>query len=113
EVTFYFAVSRAFGSPPVRPPFVTAQLVSMLGAPAVSKVCGSHAFVVCRFQDRFPIDAASFLWSEDERTGVFSVVDVQTKRLLSDEQARFALAIIPPNLKHYATGVCLGALQQL
>lgn len=113
EVAFSFAVNRAFGSPPVHPPFVMAKLVSILGKPAVSKVCASNAFVVCRFQDRLPIDNASFVWSEDEHTGVFNVVDVQTKRLLSDEQARFALAIIPPNLGHFARGVFLDALRQL
>lgn len=113
EVMFSFAVSRAFGSPPIRPPFVTAKLLSMLGEPAVSKVCGSSAFVVCRFKDRFPIDSDSFLWSEDERTGIFSVVDVQTKRLLDDEQLRFALAIIPPNLGHVVAGVSMDALRQL
>jgi len=113
EATFSFGVSRAFGSPPIRPPFVTAKLVSMLGKPAVSKACGSNAFVVCRFQDRLPVDSDSFLWSEDERTGIFNVVDVQTKRLLDDEQLRFALAIIPTNLGHFVAGVFLDALRQL
>jgi hypothetical protein len=113
EAGFYFAVSRAFGSPPVRPPFVTAKLVSMLGEPAVSKVCGSNVFVVCRFQGRFPISTDSFLWSQDERTGIFSVVDVQTKQLLDEEQLRFALAIIPPNLGHFVSGIFLDALRQL
>jgi hypothetical protein len=113
EVTFSFAVSRAFGSPPVRPPFVTAKLVSMLGEPAVSKVCASNAFVLCRFRDRFPIDSDTFLWSEDEHTGVFNVVDARTKRLLDDEQLRFALAIIPPNLGHFVAGLFLDALRQL
>jgi hypothetical protein len=113
EVAFSFAVTRAFGSPPVRPPFIMAKLVSMLGPSAVSKVCASHDFVVCRFQDRFPLDDQLFLWSEDESTGVFSVADVQTKRALSDEQTRFALAIIPPNLGHVAAGVCFDGLRQL
>jgi hypothetical protein len=113
EFAFYFGVTQAFGSPPVRPPFVTAKLVSMLGESAVSKVCGSYAFVVCRFQDRFPVSTDAFLWSPDERTGIFSVVDVQTKRLLDDEQLRFALAIIPPNLGHFVAEVFLDALRQL
>jgi hypothetical protein len=113
EAGFDFAVKRAFGIPPVRPPFAMAKLVSMLGEPAVSRVCGSNAFVVCRFQDRFPISAESFLWSQDERTGIFSVADVQTKRLLEQEQLRFALAIIPPNLGQFVAGVSHDALQQL
>lgn len=113
EVAFTFAVTRVFGDPPVRPPYVMAKLVSMLGEPAVAKVCASNAFVVCQFQDRFPVDAESFLWSEDERTGIFNVADVQTKRLLSDEQMRFALAIIPANWGHFVADVSRDALRQL
>lgn len=113
EFAFSVAVNRAFGSPPIRPPFVMAKLVSLLGEPAVSKVCASHDFVVCRFQSRFPLDTDTFLWSEDERTGVFSVVDVPTKRLLQDEQLRFVLAIIPPNLGHIVAAGSLDALRQL
>jgi hypothetical protein len=113
EVTFSFAVNRAFGSPPIRPPFIMAKLVSLVGEPAVARVCVDHDFVVCRFQSRFPIDNDSFLWSEDERAGVFSVVDVPTKRLLCDEQLRFALAIVPPNLGRIVSGELLDALRQL
>ena len=109
----FFCGEPDIWQPPCTPPFVTAKLVSMLGEPAVSKVCGSNAFVVCRFRDRFPIYPGLFLWSEDERIGVFSVVDVQTKRLLADEQPRFALAIIPPNLGHFVAGLFLDALRQL
>ena len=112
EVAFSFAVTRAFGSPPVRPPFVTAELVSLLGAPAVSNVCLSNAFVVCRFQDRLPIDDEAFLWSEDNRTGVFGVADPETKRAMEKEQLRFALAIVPPNLQACFVGVAHDALRQ-
>jgi hypothetical protein len=113
ESAFYYIVSRTFGDPPVRPPFVTAKLVSMLGEPELAKVCGSNAFVVCRFKNRSPIDNDRFLWSENQRFGVFSVVDSRTKRLLSDEQFRFALAIIPPNLGRVASSVSQDALRQL
>jgi hypothetical protein len=112
EVTFSLAVGRIFGSPPVRPPFVTAKLVSMLGWPAVSKVCGSNAFAVCRFRGQSS-DFNSFLCSEDKRTGTFLVADVQTKRLLGDEQMRFALAVIPPNLGRFVAGASLDVLRQL
>ena len=113
EVAFSLGVRRAFGMAPVRPPFLTAKLVSMLGAPAVSNVCRSNTFAVCRYQDRFPVDCESFLWSEDEHTGVFTIADVQTKQLLDAEQVRFALAIIPPNLSGFVGGVFRDALQQL
>jgi hypothetical protein len=113
EVTFSLAVSLTLGGPAIRPPFVMAKLVSMLGEPAVAKVCEANNFVVCRFQERFPIDDKTFLWSIDDHAGVFNVVDVQTKRLLSDEQSRFALAIIPPNLGRFIAGVSLDSLRQL
>jgi len=113
QVLFSFAASRVLGYPPIRLPNVTAKLVSMLGKPAVSKVCRSHAFVVCRFQDRLPVDIDTFVLSGDERIGIFSVADVQTKRFLSDEQLRFALAIVPPNLMQVVAGVCVDALRQL
>jgi hypothetical protein len=113
ELMFSAGVRRALGGPPIRPPFVTAKLVSMLGRPAMAKVCASDAFVVCRFQDRFPVDAESFLWSEDERTGIFSVADVRTKRLLSDEQLRFALAVIPANVGRLVADASIDSLRQL
>jgi len=113
EIAFSIGVRRAFGMAPVRPPFLTAKLVSMLGAPAVSKVCGSSAFAVCRFQGRFPVDCDSFLWSDDERTGIFSVSDVQTKQLLAAEQIRFALAIIPQNIGPFIVGVSRDVFRQL
>jgi hypothetical protein len=113
EFAFSFAVSKALGSAAVRPPFVTAKLVSMLGKPAVSIICQSNSFVVCRFQDRLPIDTEAFLWSEDENAGVFGVADPETKRLLGAEQWQFAMSIIPPNLGHFVAGISLDALRQL
>jgi hypothetical protein len=116
EVAFSLGVSRALGTPPVRPPFVTAKLVSILGESAVSQACASNEFAVCKFLDRFPVGSYScdsFLWSEDKRTGVFNVADRQTKQVLSEEQMRFAMAIIPANLPRFASGVFHDALRQL
>jgi hypothetical protein len=113
EATFSFAVGRAVGSPPIRPPFIMAKLVSMLGQPAVAKVCESKHFAVCDFLGRFPIDGKTFLWSLDEHIGVFNISDVQTKRLLSDEQVRFALAIVPPNVGRVVVGISRDTLRQL
>jgi hypothetical protein len=113
EATFSFAVGKAVGSPPIRPPFIMAKLVSMLGQPAVAKVCESNHFAVCDFLDRFPIDDKTFLWSFDEHAGVFNIADVQTKRLLSGEQARFAFAIVPPNVGRVVAGISLDTLRQL
>jgi hypothetical protein len=113
EATFSLAVKKTFGAPPIRPPFVTAKLVAMLGQPAVASVCKSNNFVVCRFQDRFPIDDKTFLWSGDPRAGVFNVADAETKRSLDNEQTRFALAVVPHNLGRFVVGVLRDALRQL
>ena len=113
EVAFSLAVSRATGNRPVRPPFVTAKLVEMLGQSAVTQVCASKQFAVCRFRDRLPVDYETFLWSEDERTGVFQVADAQTKQVLGYEQMRFALAVIPSNIGPFVSGVFHDSLRQL
>lgn len=113
EITFSFAVNRALGAPAIHPPFLTAKLVSTLGEPAVADLCRQQSFVVCQFQDRFPIDNKSFLWSTDKRVGVFNVVDTPTRRLLGKEQLAFALAIIPPNFGHFVAGFSLDFLRQL
>lgn len=113
EAAFSFGVTRVLGAPPVRPPFVSATLVSILGAPAVSRVCASNDFAVCRFQDRFPIDTDRFLWSEDKDSGVFNVADAHTRHALGKEQIRFALAIIPQNPGRFVSGILHDALRQL
>lgn len=113
ESAFAFGVTRALGTPPIRPPFISARLVSMLGAPAVSRVCASNDFAVCRFQDRFPTDIEKFCWSEDKGIGVFNVADERTKRALSQEQLRLALAMIPKNPVRFAYGTLRDAAHQL
>ena len=113
ELAFSLGIRRFFGIGPVHPPFVTAALVSMLGEPAVAKVCRSNNYAVCRFQDRFPVDCETFLWSDDERIGVFTIADVPTKQLLDAEQVRFALAIVPPNLGRFVGGISRNTLREL
>jgi hypothetical protein len=85
----------------------------MLGESAVSQACAANDFAVCKFRDRFPTDSDTFLWSEDKRTGVFNVADMQTRRALSKEQMRFALAVIPPNLGRVVCSVFQDGLRQL
>ena len=60
EAAFSFGVNRALGTPPVRPPFVTAKLVEMLGQSAVTQVCVSKQFAVCQFRERLPVDYETF-----------------------------------------------------
>jgi hypothetical protein len=113
EAAFALGVTRVLGTAPVRPPFLTARLVASLGEPAVSRVCMSREFVVCSFQNRFPIDTDTFLWSDDKNRGVFNIADTQTKYALDREQMRFATAIIPSNLSQFAFNVLNDSLHQL
>jgi hypothetical protein len=113
DAAFTFGVTRAFGIPPVRPPFLLGKLVTSLDKSAVAKVCASKDFVICKYQDRLPIDQESFVWNEDQRRGIFGAADFSTKRALGAEQFRFALAFIPPNLGPLAAAVSLDVLREL
>lgn len=113
EAAFSFGVTRVLGTPPVRLPHITAKLVSILDKSEVAQACTANSFAICKFQDQFPVDLDSFLWSDVKHTGVFSVADAQTKRALSQEQIRFALAVVPPNWGRVVSGVFHDVLSQL
>ncbi len=92
---FSAAVRHTVGAPPVTPPFLTARLVDDgTGARFAKSGCGGQAFVVCRYADRFPMDADHFLWGETDRDGVFQTVAPPVRRALGDEQTGFALAVV-------------------
>jgi hypothetical protein len=113
DAVFSFSVSRALGMPPVRPPFLMGKLVSKLDQPALAKVCASNNFVVCRYQDRLPVDDEWFIWSDDERRGIYGTADLPTKQAMFAEQFRFTLAVVPPNLGRFASTISQDVLQQL
>jgi hypothetical protein len=113
DLAFSLGVSRAFGMPPVRPPFLMGKLVSKLDEPALAKACASNDFVVCRYQDRLPADDEWFIWSEDQRKGIYGAADLPTKQAIFAEQFRFALAVVPPNLGHFVSAISQDVLQQL
>jgi hypothetical protein len=93
-LAFSAMVRRTVGAPPVTPPFLTARLVEDgTGARFAKAGCGGQAFVICRYADRFPMDADHVLWGEAERNGVFQTVSPPLRRALGEEQTRFALAV--------------------
>ena len=53
--------------------------------------CAKQPYTVCKFLDRLPIPADTFLWSTNAKEGVFSATDLNTRRSLSNEQIRFAI----------------------
>lgn len=113
ESAFFFAVNRVLGAPPVRPPFIMAKLVSITDRTTLAKICATKQFVVCRFQKRFSPDAEAFLWSTNDRVGIFNLADTPTKRMLSDEQLRFAVAVLPMNARHILLRSCQDTFRQL
>ena len=97
DATFALATKKAFGVTPIRPPFLTARLIADgPGTAYLRASCPASGFAVCRFVDRLPGATADlFLWSPDPaRGGVFTPASPDVRRSLSDEQFRFAIAVL-------------------
>lgn len=95
EAIFAKGVDLALGSPPVRPPFVTARLVEDgPGLRYLREHCGTEKFYLCEFRDRLPHGSDSFLWSAKTSDGVFNTLDPAGKRRLADEQGRFVRNVV-------------------
>jgi hypothetical protein len=95
DAVFDRAVERFVGAPPIRPPFLMARTIDDgPGARYLRATCPHSVFVVCRFVDRLPIGSEQFLWERDPAAGVFAATDPDTRRALSAEQYRFALAVL-------------------
>lgn len=91
---FDAAARRVSGERPLLLPHLTAHLVEMgPGMALIHDRCPEIGFAVCEFADRLPVGWVDFLGSRDPDKGVFEVSDLATKRRLSDEQIRFALAV--------------------
>jgi len=56
--------------------------------------CVRPSFIVCNYIRRTPQDSDVFLWGTDRATGVFSVIPFSQQRLLSEQDASFALATV-------------------
>jgi hypothetical protein len=101
EAMFGWAVTRAVGAPPLRPPFLMARLIEDgPGYRYLKESCPQSNFQVCSSLGRLPMIADNFIWSFDP-PGVFAVSTPEIRRLLSAEQYRFAWAV----LKHDPLGV--------
>lgn len=93
DVAFSAAVKYNTGIEPIRPPFLTARLIADgPGFNLVRDKCPQANFEVCNYIGRMPYDSDLFLWSEDERNGVFSSVDHSSQRKLSSQDASFAIS---------------------
>jgi hypothetical protein len=95
EALFGYVVEHVTGWPPVRPPFVTARLIEDgPGQRYLNEHCdGPTRFLICRYRKRTPQPSDTFLWSHDQKAGMFMLLSPAQQRALSKEQASFALAV--------------------
>jgi hypothetical protein len=92
---FTLGVTRLVGEPPLSPPFLMARMVADgPGYRYLVDTCPQNGFIVCDFIDRLPLASDDFLWREDSNHGVFAASSPAVRRALSNEQYRFALAVI-------------------
>ena len=94
EIAFNAVVSKILGTSPITPPLVMARLINLgPGLKYLQAHCNQSHFVICRYQDRLPLDTDSFIWSYDPAVGIFAPASPEVKRALSDEQFSFALHV--------------------
>jgi hypothetical protein len=90
-------IERVFGNPPLQVPLLTARFIEDgPGERFVRDHCAAADFTICRLQRTgvpIPTDSQRFLWGTTRDTGLFTVVDIETRRALSKEDSRFALAV--------------------
>jgi hypothetical protein len=95
STAFTVGVTKLVGEPPLTPPFLMARLIDDgPGTDYLRDTCPGSGFLACRFVGRLPVLSDDFLWSKDPATGVFGVSDAKVRRGLSNEQYRFALAVL-------------------
>lgn len=101
DALFSAAISDQLGARPIRPPFLTARLIDAgPGIKMLDSQCVYQKYEACRFRARMPNDSDTFLWSRDQRAGVFSAESHEVQRRLSMEDSAFAIA----TLKHDPIG---------
>lgn len=106
-LAFTAIVKHTAGAPPLNPPFLTARLIGDgPGTRFITSGCGGQAFVVCRYGRALPLDADHVLWGRTRQDGLFQIATPADRRAISDEQGRFAWAV----LKAYPADAARAAL---
>ena len=95
NAAFNIGVKHVLGRAPIYPPFITARLIDDgPGYEYLRRTCPGSGFVACRFLGGLPLRSDDFLWNPDPKRGVFFASDGPTRRSLSEEQYRFAWAVV-------------------
>ena len=94
EFAFSYAVRHTIGVDPIRPPFAMARSIADgPGYRFLQNNCTNKTYAVCKYVDRLPVAAGTFLWSKNPAEGVFSVADLPTRTALSLEQTSFLIDV--------------------
>ena len=114
DATFAMAVKYKTGTDPIRPPFLTARLVAEgPGYNFLRQKCPKAGFEACRYVSRMPYDSDKFLWSTQAHEGVFSATSHGSQRLLSRQDAAFAIATLRNAPADTVTTTMNAAVRQL
>ena len=88
-------VERTFGRAPLLVPLLTARfLADGTGLDYIRRHCPGAEFAACAYRDRKDIIVGEFLWSLEPGKGAYMIADTATRRALSTEDSRFALAVL-------------------
>ena len=95
ESAFSLGVTALTGTPPIRPPFLTARLIEDgPGLAYLDAHCRPAHFHLCRYRDRLPLNSDIFLWGSKTISGVFMAVPYHEQRALAAEQVAFVSAVV-------------------
>ena len=82
------------GKHAVRFPHISAHIQQLqVGQDYIRSHCSGSQFAICRYRDRLPVRWDNFLFDGTPDIGVFATASSTERRVLSDEQVRFALAV--------------------
>lgn len=88
-------VERAFGRAPLLVPLLTARFLGDgTGLDYLRRHCPDAGFAACAYRDRREVIVGEFLWSLEPGKGAYMIADTATRRALSVEDSRFALAVL-------------------
>ena len=93
ELSFVGGVNHVTGSPPLRPPFLSARLIADgPGRAFLDEQCPRRAdFTLCRFYGALPTNSDAILWTENG--GGFISMSRDVQRAWSQEDLRFTAAV--------------------
>jgi hypothetical protein len=95
EILFGQVTRIKTGTEPLRPPFLTAQLIDLgPGRRYLGEHCRRAQFVLCAYPLQGHVDAQIFLWSDRRPQGGFRALPPRDRPRVAAEQMRFAGAVI-------------------